>query len=197
MNELHRTFLFRLCVLTALIVPLAGCFPAKYISSSGKELILASDRSGQTGEIDQGAAKRCLEGETAVYKKLFGDRHNPCAELGLFLINNTLVDEGVAYFEKGLNVENSYNASVAAIQSENLGVMQKTRVANLLFDICLTKQVKDLIDGRDITADICTQAGALFEKVKYRENAILMYRKKCELTGKCDELTRLGAPVKK
>jgi hypothetical protein len=197
MKICDRCSLLRLAIVSLLLSQAAGCAPAKYLSTTGRELVLEREQPQQSGGIDPSVAKRCLEGDTAVYKKLFGDRYNPCAELGVFLINNSLPDEGIAYFEKGITAEASYNASLSNIDVEQLGVLQKTRLANFLFDLCLNKKVKNLHDGKDITGDICAQAGTMFEKVKYQENAIMMYRKKCELTGKCDDLTRLGVPVKR
>jgi hypothetical protein len=197
MKIFDRCSLLRLAIFSLLISQAAGCAPTKYVSTTGRELVLEREQPKQAGGIDTSVAKRCLEGDIAVYKKLFGDRYNPCAELGVFLINNSLPDEGIAYFEKGMAAATSYNASLSSIDIEQLGVLQKTRLANFLFDLCLNKKVTDLHDGKDITADICAKAGAMFEKVKYQENAVMMYRKKCELTGKCDDLTRLGAPIKR
>jgi hypothetical protein len=117
--------------------------------------------------------------------------------LGIFLINNRIPEEGIPLFEKGIKAVNSYNADESVLRTEDIGIMQSTHLANILYDICLKKPVYNLIDGADITAVICEKAGELFEKVKYRENAIAMYRKKCELSGKCNELRRMEASIKK
>lgn len=136
-------------------------------------------------------AARCMDGETEIYSKLFGDKYNPCVELGIFLINNNLQEEGIPLIQKGMAVANAYNSKESVLLTSTLGIMQKTQLANLLFDICLGRKIQDLNDGKDITAEICGKAGELFENIKYRENALLMYRKKCELSGNCDELRRL------
>jgi hypothetical protein len=175
----------------------AGCTPKKYIAADGKELILKQEYENQIGGIDPTVATRCMEGNTKVYVKLQGDKYNPCVELGIFLINNRIPEEGIPLFEKGIKAVNSYNADESVLRTEDIGIMQSTHLANILYDICLKKPVYNLIDGADITAVICEKAGELFEKVKYRENAIAMYRKKCELSGKCNELRRMEASIKK
>lgn len=169
----------------------AGCTPPKYVTTTGKELILKADYGNQIGGIDSGAATRCMEGKTRIYRKLTGDSYNPCVELGIFLINNRVPEEGIPLFEKGINATSAYNADESILRTEHIGILQSTRLANLLFDLCLNKKVYNLTDNADITAVMCGTAGKLFEKVKYRENALQMYRKKCELSGECNELKRL------
>jgi len=180
-----------LAILFFFILTAAGCAPPKYVSASGKELILRPDVKNQYGSIDSSAAERCMEGDTKVFKKLFGERYNPCAELGIFLINNHLPEEGIPLFEKAISEAASFNADYSRFTSESIGIMQSTRLANFLFDVCLNRKISNLSDNRDITAEMCGKAGELFEKVKYLENAAIMYKKKCELTGNCAEKKRL------
>lgn len=187
----------RLIAAALLLTAAAGCSPATYRSQTGRELILQEGHAGQTGSVDLTAAKRCLEGDEGIYSPLFGKRHNPCAELGLFLIDNGLADEGIPLLEKGIRSAPSVDASMAKLDIKSMGIMQKTRVANLLFDICLNGTVTDLDSNATITADICAKGGELFEAVGYRNNAIRMYRRQCELSGNCASLDRLDAkPVK-
>lgn len=179
-------------VLAVLLIAVnSGCAPKKYISASGKELVLKTEAANQTGGIDSSVASRCLEGNAEIYSKLFGGTYNPCVELGIFLVNNKLPEEGIPLMEKGLAVSGSYNADESILKTEDLGVMQNTQLANFLFDVCMNKKVRNISTGADITADVCNKAGQLFEKIKYRQNALTMYRKRCELSGKCDELKKL------
>lgn len=180
-----------------ILVALAGCAPPKYLSPTGKELVFEEARQGQAGTLDASVAQRCLEGDAAVFRKFFGGRHNPCAELGIYLINNGLPEEGIPLLEKGMGTEPSYNASTLEIDTAQVGVMQRTRLANLLFDACLNNRVTNLDNGGDITANLCATAGKIFEKIQYRENAVLMYRKQCELSGNCADLNRLKVPIAK